>query len=115
MVGICSTPISSPLFKQDAAVHAELAAAEQVLLSSTVLGELYYGAAQSGRPQQNRERLEPLRKDLFQAGRALGTATANALSAGAVRAFTAATRLLGRAFWHHHDRGFGPDDDGLGR
>ena len=59
--------------------------------------------------------LEPLRKDLFQAGRALGTATVNALSARAVRAFTVATRLLGRAFGQHHDRGFGRDDDGLGR
>jgi len=55
---LLDTNIVTALFKQDAAVHAELAAAAQVLLSSTVLGELYYGAARSGRPQQNREQLE---------------------------------------------------------
>ena len=55
---LLDTNIVTALFKQDAAVHAELATAEQVLLSSTVLGELYYGAARSGRPQQNREQLE---------------------------------------------------------
>jgi tRNA(fMet)-specific endonuclease VapC len=55
---LLDTNIVTALFKQDVAVHAELAAAEQVLLPSTVLGELYYGAARSGRPQQNLERLE---------------------------------------------------------
>jgi predicted nucleic acid-binding protein len=47
---LLDTNVVTALFKQDAAVHAELAAAEQVLLPSTVLGELYYGAARSGRP-----------------------------------------------------------------
>src|ERR1700732_2583966 len=55
---LLDTNIVTALFKQDAGVHAELAAAEQVLLPSTVLGELYYGAARSGRPQQNLEQLE---------------------------------------------------------
>lgn len=55
---LLDTNIVTALFKQNAAVHAELAAAEQVLLPSTVLGELYYGAARSGRPQQNLEQLE---------------------------------------------------------
>ena len=44
--------------------------------------------------------LAALRRDLIQAGRALGTAAVNALSARAVRIFTETTRLLGRAFGH---------------
>jgi MobA/VirD2-like, nuclease domain len=61
--------------------------------------------------------LEPLRRDLLRAGRALGAATVNALSARAVRVFAAASRLLGRAIGHDltQDRGFGRGDDGLGR
>jgi rRNA-processing protein FCF1 len=54
---LLDTNVVTALFKQDAAVHAELAADEQVLIPSTVLGELYYGAARSGRPQQNLEQL----------------------------------------------------------
>ena len=55
---LLDTNVVTALFKHDAAVHAELAAASEVLLSSTVLGELYYGAARSGQPRQNLERLE---------------------------------------------------------
>jgi predicted nucleic acid-binding protein len=55
---LLDTNIVTALFKHDAAVHTELAAASEVLLSSTVLGELYYGAARSGQPRQNLERLE---------------------------------------------------------
>jgi hypothetical protein len=58
--------------------------------------------------------LAPLRRDLMQAGRALGTAAVNALSARAVRIFTETTRLLGRALGREHDRGHGRGDDGLG-
>ncbi|HVR06687.1 MAG TPA: hypothetical protein VMW75_01450 [Thermoanaerobaculia bacterium] len=58
--------------------------------------------------------LDGLRQDLLRAGRALGTASVNALSAATVRVFEATTRLVARAFGHHHDRGFGPGDDGLG-
>jgi len=59
--------------------------------------------------------LAPLRRDLMQAGRALGSAAVNALSARAARIFTETTRLLGRAFGHDHDRGRGDDGLGLGR
>jgi tRNA(fMet)-specific endonuclease VapC len=55
---LLDTNIVTALFKQDAAVHTELAGASEVLLSSIVLGELYYGAARSGQPRQNLERLE---------------------------------------------------------
>ncbi|HYL04797.1 MAG TPA: type II toxin-antitoxin system VapC family toxin [Thermoanaerobaculia bacterium] len=55
---LLDTNIVTALFKQDAAIHAGLAAAEEVLLPSTVLGELYYGAARSARRQENVERLE---------------------------------------------------------
>jgi hypothetical protein len=55
-----------------------------------------------------------LAQDLLRAGHALGTSAVNALSAAAVRAFETATRLVGRALGHRHDRGFGPGDDGLG-
>jgi tRNA(fMet)-specific endonuclease VapC len=55
---LLDTNIVTALFKEDAAVHAQLAAADQVLLPSTVLGELYYGAARSGRPEKNLERIE---------------------------------------------------------
>jgi hypothetical protein len=58
--------------------------------------------------------LDGLRQDLLRAGRALGTAALNALSETAVRAFDATTRLLGRTFGLHHDRGVGRGDDGLG-
>jgi hypothetical protein len=57
--------------------------------------------------------LAPLRRDLMQAGRALGAAALNALSARAARIFTETTRLLGRALGH--DRGRGDDGLGLGR
>jgi hypothetical protein len=58
--------------------------------------------------------LGALRQELLRAGRALGTLAVNALSASAVRVFTATARLLGRAFGH--DRGIGRDDGlGLGR
>jgi hypothetical protein len=63
---------------------------------------------------QHLPNLNALRHDLLQAGRALGTAALNALSATAVRAFDATTRLLGRTFGHHQDRGLGRGDDGLG-
>ena len=49
----------------------------------------------------------------MQAGRALGSAAVNALSARAARIFTETSRLLGRTFGH--DRGRGDDGLGLGR
>ncbi|MBV8199065.1 MAG: type II toxin-antitoxin system VapC family toxin [Acidobacteria bacterium] len=55
---LLDTNVVTALFKQDAAIHAELATAGEVLLASTVLGELYYGAARSARRQDNLERLE---------------------------------------------------------
>jgi hypothetical protein len=58
--------------------------------------------------------LNGLRQDLLRAGRALGTAALNALSATAVRVFEATTRLVGRTLGQHHDRGVGRGDDGLG-
>jgi len=56
-----------------------------------------------------------MRRDLMQAGRALGTAAVSALSASAARIFTETTRLLGRALGHHQDRSRGDDGLGLGR
>jgi hypothetical protein len=51
----------------------------------------------------------------MQAGRALGAAAVNALSARAARIFTETAWLDGRALGHHQARGGGDDGLGLGR
>ena len=55
---LLDTNIVIALFKQDAAVQARLSAAAEILLPSTVLGELYFGAAKSDQPQQNEARID---------------------------------------------------------
>ncbi len=44
------------LFAGENLVQERLAQADEVFLSSTVLGELYYGAQRSGRIEENRTR-----------------------------------------------------------
>jgi tRNA(fMet)-specific endonuclease VapC len=55
---LLDTNIVTALFNQDPAIQARLAAAEEILLSLVVLGELYYGAMRSGRHQQNLARID---------------------------------------------------------
>ena len=61
--------------------------------------------------------LGPVRRDLLQAGRALGLPAVHALSLRAARVFTATARLVGRAFGLQRspDLGLDRDDHGLGR
>lgn len=55
---LLDTNIIIALFKEDPGVVARLQAAPEVFLPSIVLGELYYGAANSGRPRPNQARVE---------------------------------------------------------
>ena len=55
---LLDTNIVIALFQGDISVQEKLAKAEQVFVSSTVIGELYYGAYRSGRVTTNLTRLE---------------------------------------------------------
>ncbi len=55
---LLDTNIVIAIFSGDPAILAHLADADEVLIPSVVLGELYYGAEKSGRPQDNRERID---------------------------------------------------------
>lgn len=46
------------LFAGNAAVQRVLSGADEVFVPSIVLGELFYGAARSGRPEQNQAQVE---------------------------------------------------------
>jgi tRNA(fMet)-specific endonuclease VapC len=48
------------LFRQDSAVTKRLAAATEVFLPLTVVGELHYGAENSVRPDENHEKVAQL-------------------------------------------------------
>jgi tRNA(fMet)-specific endonuclease VapC len=48
------------LFARDSSVESHLEASDEVLLSSVALGELYYGARKSGRPEANAARIDEL-------------------------------------------------------
>ena len=59
MVGICWTPnIIIALFAANEAVITAISQADEVFLSSVVLGELYYGAERSGRIEANKQRID---------------------------------------------------------
>lgn len=51
------------LFAGEPGVQASISGAEEIFLSSIVLGELYFGAANSSRPQANTEALEVFAKN----------------------------------------------------
>ncbi len=55
---LLDTNIVIALFATDAAVLESVKNADEVLISSVVLGELYYGTIKSGRPTENMERLD---------------------------------------------------------
>lgn len=55
---LLDTNIVIALFQGNISVQEKLAKAEQVFVSSTVIGELYYGAYRSGRVTTNLTRLE---------------------------------------------------------
>ena len=55
---LLDTNIVIALFQGDISVQEKLAKAEQVFVSSTVIGELYYGAYRSGRVTTNLTRIE---------------------------------------------------------
>lgn len=57
---LLDTNIVIALFKQEASVVTHLKKVEKVFIPSIALGELYYGAQKSGRPQQNLERIAAL-------------------------------------------------------
>jgi tRNA(fMet)-specific endonuclease VapC len=48
------------LFARDASVESHLEAADEVLLPTITLGELYYGARKSSRPDANAARIDEL-------------------------------------------------------
>src|SRR5690349_2836081 len=50
---LLDTNVVIALFADDASVKARLAAAAEVFVAATVLGELYFGAKKSGRPAAN--------------------------------------------------------------
>ncbi len=62
---LLDTNIVVALFNTDPEVEARLETAPQVFLCSTVLGELHYGAAHSGRPDDNAARIEDFASTCF--------------------------------------------------
>lgn len=57
---LLDTNIVIALFAGDPNVQAYVHSAEEIFLSSVVLGELYYGAANSSRPEPNTRAIERL-------------------------------------------------------
>lgn len=55
---LLDTNIVIALFNGDPGVKAQLQASPEIFLSSVVLGELYFGAVKSGRPEANKARAE---------------------------------------------------------
>ncbi len=60
---LLDTNIIIALFASEASIIDNLAQADEVFIPSIALGELYYGAKKSGRPQENLERIEELIAD----------------------------------------------------
>jgi len=78
---LLDTNIVIALFAQEAVVQQRLAAADEVFISSIVLGELYYGAEKSSRVEANIARI-----NTFAAGNAvLVCDTATAQFYGAIK------------------------------
>ncbi len=61
---LLDTNIVIALFRSEAVVVEHLGSASEVFLSSTVVGELYYGAYKSGRVAANVERLEEFVREM---------------------------------------------------
>lgn len=59
---LLDTNIVIALFAGERGVPASISGAEKIFLSSIVLGELYFGAANSSRPRANTEALEVFTK-----------------------------------------------------
>jgi tRNA(fMet)-specific endonuclease VapC len=60
---LLDTNIVIALFAADDAVIANIAAAEEVFIPAVVIGELFYGARKSGRPEENCRRIEQFAAD----------------------------------------------------
>jgi tRNA(fMet)-specific endonuclease VapC len=60
---LLDTNIVIALLADEAGVKTKLANADEVFLSSIALGELYFGAGKSGRPQANLTRIETFASD----------------------------------------------------
>ncbi len=59
MIGryLLDTNILIALLNQDETIREQISLTEEVFIPSTALGELYYGALKSGRPQHNLQRI----------------------------------------------------------
>ncbi len=55
---LLDTNVIIALFADEEDVKENLASAEEVFLSSIAIGELYYGARKSGKPQENLARID---------------------------------------------------------
>nr|VFK01371.1 MAG: tRNA(fMet)-specific endonuclease VapC [Candidatus Kentron sp. LFY] len=55
---LLDTNIVIALFANDPAVVGKIEKTEEIFVPSVVIGELFYGAKKSGRPERNSERIE---------------------------------------------------------
>jgi tRNA(fMet)-specific endonuclease VapC len=78
---LLDTNIIIALFNGDPDVEARLQGSAEVFLSSVVLGELYFGAARSGRPEANKARVQ----DFAASCPLVGTDEGTALEYGRVK------------------------------
>ena len=60
---LLDTNIIVAYFKQETTVVQKIVSSPRVILSTVVLGELYFGARKSGRVVQNLDRIEKFRED----------------------------------------------------
>ena len=60
---LLDTNIIVAYFKQESTVVQKIVSSPRVILSTVVLGELYFGARKSGRVVQNLDRIEKFRED----------------------------------------------------
>jgi tRNA(fMet)-specific endonuclease VapC len=61
---ILDTNIVIAFFGNDAAVKAKIAKASDIYLPAIVVGELYYGAINSGKPEQNSLKIDEFVKEV---------------------------------------------------
>ncbi len=60
---LLDTNIVIALLEGEAVIQDQLAQADEVFVSSIALGELFFGAGKSGRPQANRARVDEFARD----------------------------------------------------
>jgi tRNA(fMet)-specific endonuclease VapC len=60
---LLDTNVVIDFFNGDGDITTQLGETSQIFLPVTVLGELYFGAAHSGRPQANKERIDELKAE----------------------------------------------------